>query len=142
MSAAPSHPLACQKVVALEALTEHAYISRELGSGTREVIDHYVRKAGLAPDCLQVIMEATSPEALTGLVATGLGFAIMSRATAEKEVRLGDLVQIALTPPLIRHLSVVYPKERIHSKLVSEFVRFAKERLAAAGVTQNRLAAD
>jgi DNA-binding transcriptional LysR family regulator len=78
-------------------------------------------------------MEATSPEAVKGLVATGLGFTIMSRATVEKEVRLGDLVRIPLAPPLIRHLSVVYPKERIHAKVVNDFVRFAKERLAAPG---------
>jgi DNA-binding transcriptional LysR family regulator len=128
----PSHPLASRPTLALRTLTEHPYISREVGSGTREVIDHHLQKAGLSLDSLQIIMEASSPEALKGLVATGLGFAIMSRATAEKEVRLGDLVQIPLVPPLIRELSVVYPRERIHSKVVNEFVRFAKERLAAS----------
>jgi len=139
---APSHPLAQYEAVAFKALTEHAYIGRELGSGTREVIDHYLQKAGLAVDALQVVMEASSPEALKGLVATGLGFAIMSRATAEKEVRLGELVQIPLAPPLIRHLSVVYPKERFHSKVVSGFVRFAKEKLAATRPSERRFAAD
>jgi DNA-binding transcriptional LysR family regulator len=128
---APSHPLARHRTLALHALSEHPYISRELGSGTREVIDRYLEKAGFAPDALQIIMEASSPEALKGLVATGLGFAIMSRVTAEKEVRLGDLVQIPLEPPLIRQLSVVHPRERIHSRMVNEFVRFAKEQLAA-----------
>jgi DNA-binding transcriptional LysR family regulator len=138
---APSHPLARHKALAVEALTEYPYISRELGSGTREVIDHYLEKAGLAADSLQIVMEASSPEALKGLVATGLGFAIMSRATAEKEVRLGDLVQVPLDPPLMRHLSVVYPRERIHSKFVSEFVRFARDRLAAHARAGRRLAA-
>ena len=76
-------------------------------------------------------MEASSPEALKGLVATGLGFAIMSRATVMKEVRLGELVKIALSPPLVRQLAVVYPKERFHSRLVEDFVQFAKQRLAA-----------
>jgi DNA-binding transcriptional LysR family regulator len=128
---APSHALAHEKAVALRSLTEHAYVSREPGSGTREVIEHYLNKAGVSLDSLQLVMEASSPEALKGLVATGLGFAIMSRVTAEKEVRLGELVQIPLAPPLIRHLSVVYPKERFHSKVVNEFVRFARKRLAA-----------
>jgi len=128
---APSHPLVRQKTIAVETLTEYPYIIRELGSGTREVIDHYLQKAGLSLDSLHIVMEATSPEALKGLVATGLGFTIMSRAAVEKEVRLGDLVPIPLAPPLIRHLSVVYPKERIHSKVVNDFVRFAKERLGA-----------
>jgi DNA-binding transcriptional LysR family regulator len=76
-------------------------------------------------------MELGSPEALKGLVATGLGFTIMSRAIAALEVKLGRLVQIPLSPPLIRHLSVVYPKERFHSRLVNGFVQFAKERFAA-----------
>jgi DNA-binding transcriptional LysR family regulator len=138
---APSHPLARRTALPIEALTEYPYISRELGSGTREVIDRYVEKAGLAADSLQIVMEASSPEALKRLVATGLGFAIMSRATAEMEVRLGELVHIPLDPPLIRHLSVVYARERIHSKVVSEFVRFARERLAATAGSDRRLAA-
>jgi len=128
---APSHPLAKLKSVGPKALMEHAYVSREPGSGTREVIDNYLQKAGVQPDSLQVVMELGSPEALKGLVATGLGFTIMSRAIAALEVKLGRLVQIQLAPPLIRHLSVVYPKERFHSRLVNGFVQFAKERLAA-----------
>ena len=128
---APAHPLAKLKSATPKALTEHAYISREPGSGTREVIDHYLTKAGVAPDAMQVVMELGSPEALKGLVTTGLGFAIMSRATVAKETQLGQLVQIPLMPRLNRHLSVVYPKERFHSRLVSGFVQFAKERLAA-----------
>ena len=128
---APSHPLAKAGSVAPKALTEHAYISREPGSGTREVIDHYLQKAGVPPDALQVVMELGSPEALKGLAATGLGFAIMSRATVAKETQLGQLVRIPLAPRLTRHLSVVYPKERFHSRLVNSFVQFAKERFAA-----------
>jgi len=128
---APTHVLAKQEFVTPKSLTEHGYISREPGSGTREVIDHYLQKAGIAPDSLQVVMEAGSPEALKGLVATGLGFAIMSRATVIKEIRLGELVQVPLLPRITRYLSVVYPKERLHSRLVNTFVQFAKERLAA-----------
>ena len=128
---APTHPLAKQQSATPKSLTEHAYISREAGSGTREVIDHYFQKNDVSPDSLQVVMEVGSPEALKGLVATGLGFAIMSRASFAMEMRLGRLVQIQLSPPLNRHFSVVYPKERFHSKLVNGFVEFAKQRLAA-----------
>jgi DNA-binding transcriptional LysR family regulator len=128
---APAHPLAKVGAVAPKMLTEHPYISREPGSGTREVIDHYLQKAGVSPDALQVVMELGSPEALKGLAATGLGFSIMSRATVAKEIRLGQLVRVPLAPRLTRHLSVVYPKERFHSRLVNSFVHFAKERFAA-----------
>ena len=133
-----SHRLAQSQALTVRMLTEHDYISRESGSGTREVIDHYLKKAGLSLDALRVVMEASSPEALKGLVATGVGFAIISRAAVDKEVRLGDLVRIPLAPPLIRHLSVVYPKERIHPRAVTEFIRFSKDRLAEAGTTEDR----
>ncbi len=135
---APTHPLAKLPSVSPKLLTEHAYISREPGSGTREVVDHYLEKAGVS---LQAVMEVGSPEALKGLVATGVGFAIMSRATVVLEKRLGRVVQIPLLPRLDRHFSVVYPKERIHSKLVNSFVEFAKERMAAMQAADDHTAA-
>ena len=112
-------------------LTQHAYIGREAGSGTRAVIDHYLEKAGVPPESMNAVVELGSPEALKGLVATGLGFAIMSRVIAAKEVQLGELVRVPLRPALIRSFSVVYPKERFHSKMVANFLEFAKARLGA-----------
>lgn len=128
---APSHPLATLKSIAPSLLAQHAYLSREPGSGTREVSDHYLQKIGIAPDSLQPVMELGSPEALKGLVATGRGFAIMSRATVVKETQLGLLVGVPLSPRLVRNLALVYSKQKFYSKLVSNFVEFAKERFVA-----------
>jgi DNA-binding transcriptional LysR family regulator len=74
-------------------------------------------------------MELGSPEALKGVVGTGLGFAIVSKATVAKEQRLGELVAIPLSPRLMRSLSLVYPREKFRSRLVNTFVDFAKARL-------------
>ena len=129
---APGHPLAGRRSVAPRALVEHAYLSREQGSGTREVIDHFLERAGVEPGALHVIMEASSPEALKGLVAAGMGFAIMSRISVDKEVRLGLLARIPLSPPLTRQLTAVCPRERIQSGLVGAFLAFARRRLDTA----------
>jgi len=128
---ASSHPLAKLASIGPSLLVQHAYVSREPGSGTREVSDHYLQKLGIAPDLLQPVMELGSPEALKGLVATGRGFAIMSRSTVVKETHMGLLVGIPLAPRLVRNLALVYSKQKFYSKLVSNFVEFAKERLAA-----------
>ncbi|HLX28700.1 MAG TPA: LysR family transcriptional regulator [Casimicrobiaceae bacterium] len=128
---APSHALARERELTATALRQHPFITREVGSGTRQVTDHYFEKAGVAPESLSVVMEAGSPEALKGLVAAGLGFAIISKAAVINEIRLAQLVQIPLAPRLVRELSVVYPKERFHSQMVTSFVAFAKARLAA-----------
>jgi DNA-binding transcriptional LysR family regulator len=129
---APYHPLAKEASALPASLTRHPYISREAGSGTRAVLDRYLLQAGVSPESMNVVVELGSPEAIKGLVATGLGFAIMSRVIAAKELQLGQLVQVPLRPPLIRNFSVVYPKERFHSKLVAAFLEFAKEQLADA----------
>jgi DNA-binding transcriptional LysR family regulator len=128
---APAHPLARHEAVPPALAAQYPFIARESGSGTRQVTDQYFEKAGIRPDMLDVVMELGSPEALKGLVATGLGFTIISRTTVSKEMQLGQLVAVALTPRLIRSLSVVYPKEKFRSRLVNTFVEFAKERLPA-----------
>jgi DNA-binding transcriptional LysR family regulator len=129
---APSHPLAGESVALPAVLAQYLYINREPGSGTRAVIDHYLQKAGVPPDSLNIVVELGSPEAIKGLAATGMGFAIMSRVIVAKELQLGQLVQIPLRPRLLRNFSVVYARERFHSRLVAGFLAFAKEQLAAA----------
>lgn len=128
----PKHALARLKSVTPRQLVSYPYVSRETGSGTREFTDLYFRKAGISPAELNVVMELGSPEALKGVVGTGLGFAIMSRVTVAKEQRLGELVALPLVPKLIRELSLVYPKEKFRSRLVNTFVEFTKLRLRAA----------
>lgn len=128
---APGHPLAGCKPVTPKQLVGQAYVSREPGSGTREFTDLYFRKAGIDPSSLSTVMELGSPEAIKGVVGTGLGFAILSQITVAKDEKLGELVVLPLSPRLTRALSVVYPKERFRSRLVNTFVEFAKIRLKA-----------
>jgi DNA-binding transcriptional LysR family regulator len=125
----PQHPLAKSKQVTPKQLLAFPYVSRESGSGTREFTDLYFRKAGVNPADLSVVMELGSPEALKGVVETGLGFAILSKATVAKEQKLGELVAVPLAPKLLRSLSLVYPKAKFRSRLVNRFVEFAQTRL-------------
>ncbi|MBI4984839.1 MAG: LysR family transcriptional regulator [Rhodocyclales bacterium] len=125
----PKFPLAKVKEVTPAQLLEHPYVSREPGSGTREFTDDYLRKSGVHPEDMRLVMEMGSPISLNGVLETGLGFAIASRASVAKAQRLGDLVAIPLKPRLIRTLSMVYPKEKFRSRLVTAFVDFASTRL-------------
>ena len=134
---APSHALAGQAAVTADLLVQHAYVSREPGSGTREVAVRYLQKFGITADSLQPVMELGSPEALKGVVATGFGFAIMSRATVTNEKRLGQLVGIPFAPRMLRKLCVVYPKPRFHSRILASFIAFAKERIAHLANDEN-----
>jgi len=125
----PGHPLSRQAAITPAMLQDHAIIAREPGSGTREVTDNYFRQAGVDPASLRVLMELGSPEALKGVVSTGLGVAIVSRASFHKELQLRQLVAIPLAPRLTRPLSLVTPREKFRSKLVTSFVDFARKKL-------------
>jgi DNA-binding transcriptional LysR family regulator len=128
----PGHPLAKLKAVTPKQLLQYPYISREAGSGTREVTDSYFRRAGIEPADVNTVMEMGSPDAIKGVVETGLGYAIMSRVIVAKERQLGVLVAVPLAPKLTRTLSLVYPKERFRSRLVNSFVEFAKGKLRSS----------
>ncbi|MBS1131243.1 MAG: regulatory protein LysR:LysR, substrate-binding protein [Proteobacteria bacterium] len=126
---APDYPLAGMKSVTPKTLAEYEYISREPGSGTREITDSYFRKHKISPESLKTQMELGSPEALKGVVSTGLGFAVVSRAVVEKETQLGELVAIPLNPPLKRSLYLVFHQDRFQSRLSATFIEFAKAKL-------------
>jgi len=104
-------------------------VSRELGSGTREFTDQYLQRCQVAPEDLNIVMELGSPESIKGVVETGLGFSIMSRARVMKERKLGMLVAVPLEPRLIRTFSFVHPREKFRSKLLTTFVEFATVRM-------------
>lgn len=125
----PDYPLNGMHSVTPKALLDYEFISREPGSGSREVTDSYFREAGVSPDRLKTLMELGSPEALKGVVGTGLGFAIVSRATVAKELQLGTMIAIPLEPRLSRRISLLVPKEKFRSRVVATFMEFAKRRL-------------
>jgi len=131
MICAPGYRLAQQKSVTPRQLAGEPYVSREAGSGTREFADQYLAAAGIAADDLNIVMELGSPEAIKGVVETGIGIAVMSRASVAKELRLGSLVALPLKPRLIRKLSLVYPQKKFRSRLLLTFVEFATMRMRA-----------
>jgi len=129
MICAPSHKLANLEFVTPEQVADEPYVIRESGSGTREFADNYFRQCKIAPEDLKVVMELGSLETIKGVVETGIGVSIVSRATVAKELNLKALVAVRLQPPLIRTLSLVYPQEKFRSRLISTFAEFATTRM-------------
>ena len=124
---APAHPLAERDRVAVSELLQFPYIAREEGSGTREVMQEYLRAAGLSANQLNTIMELGSPEAVKGAVEAGMGVSVLSRTTVNKELRLGTLVAVPLEPPLERPFSFVHQKQKFRVRAMEELLNFARQ---------------
>lgn len=108
----PHHELAAKKSVPITELTNYPYICREEGSGTREVMLESMNTAGANPADLNIVMELGSPEAVKGAVEAGMGISILSRATIDKEIKLGSLVAVELEDPIERPFSFVHQKQK------------------------------
>ncbi len=122
----PQHGLADRKAVRFTDLLDHAFIAREEGSGTREVIEEYLAAAGIKPADLTVAMELGSPEAIKGAVEAGMGVSIVSEVTIHKELELGTLVALELDPPLERPFSFVHQKQKFRQRAMDELLDFAR----------------
>jgi DNA-binding transcriptional LysR family regulator len=122
----PQHALSDHKKVKLSDLLDHAYIAREEGSGTREVIEEYLTSAGMKPADLHVAMELGSPEAIKGAVEASMGVSIVTEVTIHKELQLGTLVALELEPPLVRPFSFVHQKQKFRQCAMDELLEFAR----------------
>lgn len=128
----PLHDLASLCSVSAAKVATQPYINREMGSGTREAVDDYFRRSGVAPEGMDVVLELGSPDAIKSAVEVDLGVAIVSRATVSKELKTGDLVAVQLDPPLFRPLSVIYAPEKFRPKLLQSFLDFTAETLKSS----------
>lgn len=127
----PQHPLAKSREVTVKKLVEYPYISREEGSGTREVINEYFNKAGISVDDLNIVMEMGSPEAIKGAVSAGLGFSILSRVAIKKDLELKLLKAINLNPLLERPLSFIHKKQKFRLRAIEELLKFSQNHCTA-----------
>ncbi|WP_353572363.1 LysR family transcriptional regulator [Candidatus Albibeggiatoa sp. nov. BB20] len=122
----PDHPLSHKTEITPKELAEYPYISREEGSGTREVITEYLSSESLSIYDMNIVMELGSSEAIKGAVTSGMGVAILSRAAIQKELQLNTLKQLQLNPPLKRPFSFVHQKQKFRLRAMEELLSFGR----------------
>lgn len=121
--APPDHVLATKDSITVQDLEGVPFLCREEGSGTREVFLDYQKEHD--GEGMDLSMELGSPEAVKSAVEAGLGLSVVSRATVEKERKLGTVAVIPLNPPLRRPFSLVYQRQKFRLKAMEEFLEFA-----------------
>jgi len=126
--AAPDHELVKRggKVSAGDIL-RYPFVSREEGSGTRDVIMHYLMEAGISAADMNFSLELGSPEAIKGAVEAGMGITIISRSIIDKELKLNTLVELQLDPPLNRAFSFVRQRQKFRVTVMEELLEFAQD---------------
>ncbi|YAF98261.1 MAG: LysR substrate-binding domain-containing protein [Nodularia sp. CChRGM 3473] len=73
-----NHPLAKEKNISIQRLTNEPFIMREPGSGTRQAVQQLFEEHGVK---VKVKLELGSNEAIKQAIAGGLGISVLSRHT-------------------------------------------------------------
>ncbi|MBP1759592.1 MAG: transcriptional regulator [Firmicutes bacterium] len=79
------HPWASRNSITLAELPQERFVTREVGSGTRKVMEMALKERGLDPEQLNISMELGSTQAIKQVVAAGLGITIISSLTVRQE---------------------------------------------------------
>jgi DNA-binding transcriptional LysR family regulator len=79
------------KDIELAELKRATLVTRELGSGSRRIVEHAIEAAGLAVRDLHIRMTFDSTEGLLSAVEAGLGIAFVSRWAVRSQLALGTL---------------------------------------------------
>jgi len=114
--------------ISLADLENAPLILRERGSGTRDVVESALKKAGLPMRKLNIAMELDSSEAIKCAVEAGLGIGFVSRWALRKERQLGTLCIVGIGGVRIqRKLNFIYAQGPEPAGVTGSFLHFTRE---------------
>lgn len=129
------HPLASRRRVRLADVAGEAFVALRRGYGLRSITDELHRRAGVQP---AIAFEGEDIATLRGLVAAGLGLAIVPAPDPGGAEASGPVRHVAIAEPAARReIGAIWVAERTHPPVVEAFRRFVVDvrRRAAAGDT-------
>ena len=116
---APNHDWAKGQALTFQDLvTQTSWVLRETGSGTRSEFESALRKAGVSPSDLNIVMTFPSNESVISAAAAGNAAAVVSSSVALPFIEQGRLCAANITLPE-RSFMMLHHKERHHSRAAS-----------------------
>ena len=123
--AAPDHPLVRRKKLPFSALSEHGFVVREQGSGTRAAMERLFADHQTA---LNVVMEMPSNETIKQAVMAGMGLSFLSLRTVRHELASGHIALVDIEGlPVIGHWYVTHLRPKKLSPAARAFKEFLIE---------------
>lgn len=110
LACSKDHPLAKKDTITLDELSNHRFVIREKGSGTRSLFEHYATQKHLR---LQIACESNSTEAIKNAVIENHYLAVISARLVAKEAEAGVMyLYQSQHQYLNRHFYLVYHKDK------------------------------
>jgi LysR family transcriptional regulator, low CO2-responsive transcriptional regulator len=120
--AAPDHPLARERRIAVDRVAKEIFIVREPGSGTRLAMEQFFEERALT---CRVGMEMASNETIKQAVMAGMGVSFISRHTIDLEIQTQRLAVLNVSgTPVIKQWHVAHLSKTRLSPTAEAFRRF------------------
>ena len=117
----PGHPLAGVRNIPLARLAEEPFLMREVGSGTRMMVEQMFASHGIQP---RIRMELGSNEAIKQAILGQLGISVLSRHTLGHD-GMGEPVVLDVEGfPIVRQWHIAYPSSKQLSVVAKAFLEY------------------
>lgn len=114
------HPLAVKRELSIIDLQNQVWVTREVGSGTREYLNHVIRSNGLK---VKSLLSISSNQGIKETIRKGMGLSLLSNSVIDKEVKNGELAILKVKDyQFPRTLSYVYSPIMKEKKNVKLFI--------------------
>jgi len=122
------HRLANKKRIKAEELVNEAFVSREPGSGTRQLMEARYAEQGLDAPVINIAVGSTT--AVKEAVRSGLGISIISARAVQSEIKSGDLIAVDIQGMHFdRQFLLVTDPGKTASPLCTRFTQYLKQTL-------------
>jgi DNA-binding transcriptional LysR family regulator len=129
----PEHPLAQRDDISLPELVGELLILREDSSGTQRNLRSLLAKHGVDLGKWSPSMVLGTSQAVVAAVEAKAGIAFVSNLAIKKSLALGLVKQVPIKGlKLNRDFYCIYRRERVVSRLLSEFIAFVRSRAPQA----------
>ncbi|MEK5330693.1 LysR family transcriptional regulator [Lysinibacillus sp. FSL W8-0992] len=119
---ASNNSLAEQPSITISQLQRQKWVAREVGSGTRNYLDHLFRTNGLQVHSLLTI---SSNQGVKESVIEGLGLSLLSGSVIERDIRNGDIAILPLAEQrFMRTFSYLHSPTMKNKRNVEALIEF------------------
>lgn len=127
------HPLVRKSSPDFAQIQQYDFVLREEGSGTRNMMEHFLAEKGLSLDDLKVAVSIGSTESVIAAVEAGLGISFISRLAALPAAKAGRIQIIDAFEPYKREFYLVTQSDGENRPLIKKFAEIVDSATGSEG---------
>jgi DNA-binding transcriptional LysR family regulator len=111
-------------VTHIQDLFSHRILLREIGSGTREIFEHYLYEKGYGVDLFESCCEINNAELIIKMMEENMGFSVLYSDVCDRLVKAGRIKKIPIADMNLDHeFNAVWTKGSIYGEEYKEIWR-------------------